>query len=256
MSSHKRTAPVCLALTILLASGCSTQPPTTGCPDDTPSLEQGIAGHSHSGRPINYTRIGCGQQTTLVYGAIHGNEPASATLTEQLIEKLTQLPENWRYKHRVIAISVANPDGLLFRTRANARGVDLNRNFPTQNRINNHQFGIHPLSEPETLMLVNIKKTYPPDRIISIHQPLACIDYDGPADQISRAMARHTDLPICRLGARPGSHGSYAGVEQRIPIVTFEMRPEDHHLEPTQIWALYGKAIMAGITYPQAPPDL
>jgi protein MpaA len=134
--------------------------------------------------------------------------------------------------------------------------VDPNRNFPTQNRINNRQFGMHPLSEPESQALVNIKKIYPPDRILSIHQPLACIDYDGPAIQISRAMARHTDLPICKLGARPGSHGSYAGVERQIPIVTFEMRPEDHHLKPGQIWTRYGRALMAGIVYPETPPDL
>lgn len=237
-------------------TGCSLLSPKPSCPGNTTSIGQGVAGYSNNGQPILYTRIGCGHQTTLVYGAIHGNEPASATLTEQLIKKLEQLPDTWHYQHRVIAIPVANPDGLLANTRTNAKGVDPNRNFPTRNRINNRQFGMRALSEPESQMLVHIKKIYPPDRILSIHQPLACIDYDGPAIQISRAMASHTDLPICRLGARPGSHGSYAGVERNIPIVTFEMRSQDHHLKPSEIWALYGKAIMAGITYPQAPPDL
>lgn len=245
MRSPKRAVPACLALTILFTYGCSPLPQKAGCPGNIPSLEQGIAGHSHNGRPIEYTRIGCGKRTTLVYGAIHGNEPASAALAEYLIEKLALLPESWRHQNRTIVIPVANPDGLLIRSRANSRGIDLNRNFPTRNRIDNLQFGMRALSEPESQTLINIKKTYPPDRIISIHQPLACIDYDGPAVQISRAMALHTDLPICRLGARPGSHGTYAGVERHIPIVTFEMRPEDDLLKPSQIWTLYGKAIMA-----------
>ncbi|QEW05738.1 murein peptide amidase A [Nitrincola iocasae] len=245
-----------LILLPVVLSGCSLITSKPICPENTKSIEQGIAGYSTNGQPIHYTRIGCGPQTTLVYGAIHGNEPASATLTELLIEKLEQLPDNWFYHHRVIAIPIVNPDGLHANTRANARGVDPNRNFPTQNRINNHQFGMRALSEPESQTLVNITKSFPPDRILSIHQPLACIDHDGPAIQVSRAIARHTDLPICNLGARPGSHGSYAGVERHIPIVTFEMRSQDHLLKPGQIWQLYGKAILAGITYPQAPPDL
>lgn len=247
---------ISLVLFSVYLTGCSLYPHKSGCVQATTSIGQGVAGYSNNGHPIHYTRIGCGHQTTLVYGAIHGNEPASATLAEQLVEKLEQLPHSWRYQHQVIVIPVANPDGLLANTRENARGVDPNRNFPTRNRINNRQFGMHALSEPETQSLVNIKKIYPPDRIFSIHQPLACIDYDGPAVQISRAMTRYTDLPVCRLGARPGSHGSYAGVERHIPIVTFEMRPKDHYLKPGQIWALYGKAILAGINYPQAPPDL
>ncbi|MFN3882382.1 MAG: M14 family zinc carboxypeptidase [Nitrincola lacisaponensis] len=256
MHLNKYTVSALLILTAFFISGCSLSPSKPSCPGNIPSLDQGIAGYSYKGRPIVYTRIGCGPQTTLVYGAIHGNEPASATLTRQLIETLKQLPDSWRYQHQVIAIPVANPDGLLANTRGNARGVDPNRNFPTRNRINNRQFGMHPLSEPESQTLVEIKKIYPPDRILSIHQPLACIDYDGPALQISRAMAQYTDLPICRLGARPGSHGSYAGVERQIPIVTFEMRPDDHHLPPGRLWTLYGRSILAGISYPQAPPDL
>ena len=29
-----------------------------------------------------------------------------------------------------------------------------------------------------------------PHRIISIHQPLACIDYDGPAEPLARAIGK------------------------------------------------------------------
>lgn len=241
---------------LALLQGCQSLPNQPICPGNIPLVDEGIAGYSLNGTPIHYSRIGCGPRTALVYGAIHGDEPASATLTQLLTDKLKTLPVEWKTQYQIITISVLNPDGLDANTRGNARGVDLNRNFPTANRINNHQFGMRALSEPEAVALVNIQRRYPPTRVIAIHQPLACIDHDGPAEHISLAMGRYTDLPQCHLGARPGSHGSYTGVDRQTPIVTFEMKPKDHYLSKDEIWQHYGKAIMAGITYPTAPPDL
>ena len=241
---------------LLVLPGCQALTDQSTCGKNIPLMDEGIAGYSLNNAPIYYTRVGCGPRTGLVYGAIHGDEPASATLTQMLTRKLETLPPAWKMQYQIIVISVLNPDGLAANTRENARGVDLNRNFPTDNRINNHKFGMRALSEPESVALRTIQHTYPPTRVIAIHQPLACIDYDGPAQQISLAMGKHTDLPQCDLTARPGSHGSYTGIHHQTPIITFEMKPKDHQLSEDEIWRRYGKAIMAGITYPKAPPDL
>ncbi|MDP3925658.1 MAG: DUF2817 domain-containing protein, partial [Hydrogenophaga sp.] len=67
----------------------------------------------------------------LVVGAMHGDELSSASLALHWIQRATETPSNahWRF------IPALNPDGLMARParRMNARGVDLNRNFPTPN---------------------------------------------------------------------------------------------------------------------------
>ena len=128
--------------------------------------------------------------------------------------------------------------------------MDLNRNFPAANRINDKQCGATALSEPEARVVKQLIEQYSPDRIVSIHQPLSCIDYDGPGTTLAVRMAQYCDLPVKKLGPKPGSLGSYAGVELGIPIITFEMRPNDSPLDSKALWERYGKALIAAIVYP------
>jgi protein MpaA len=65
-------------------------------------------------------------------------------------------------------------------------------------------------------------------------------------------MGEHCDLPVKKLGARPGSLGSYAGVTLGIPIITFEMLLNDSQLDTQTLWKRYGKALVAAIVYPDA----
>jgi len=135
-------------------------------------------------------------------------------------------------------------------SRFNANGVDLNRNFPASNRVKDKRSGATAFSEPEARLVKQLIEQYSPDRIISIHQPLACIDYDGPGTTLAARMAQYCSLPVKKLGAKPGSLGSYAGVDLGIPIITFEMRQNDSKLNSDTLWRRYGKALIAAIIYP------
>ena len=84
---------------------------------------------------------------------------------------------------------MANPDGVFYNSRFNAHGVDLNRNFQAANRRNNARFGQTALSEPEARVIEQLIRQYAPDRIVTIHQPLSCIDYDGPAVIVARKVS-------------------------------------------------------------------
>jgi protein MpaA len=63
-------------------------------------------------------------------------------------------------------------------------------------------------------------------------------------------MAQHCDLPIRRLGAQPGSLGSYAGLTLRIPIITFELPANTEQLDQGSLWRRYGPALVAAVVYP------
>ncbi len=219
-------------------------------PAQTP-LPQHLIGRSAQGRPILVQIAGRGSDTVLIMGAIHGNEHASATLMDQLARYLQdnqRLVEN----QRVVLLPVTNPDGFAANTRENARGVDLNRNFDTTNRVDNGANGLRPLTEPESQALQEMIKEYGPSRIVTIHTPLNCIDYDGPGQAVAARMAQNCDLEVKKLGARPGSLGSYTGESLGIPTITLELPPEAEKMSESVLWQKYGKALLAAILYPQA----
>ena len=83
-------------------------------------------GRSVLDRPLTLTRAGDPEAPVrvLVVGSIHGNETAGHAVVARLRE-LEPPPgvQLW-------IVRTVNPDGALIGTRQNARGVDLNRNFP------------------------------------------------------------------------------------------------------------------------------
>jgi len=209
-----------------------------------------IVGTSVQRLPILSFVLGRGPDVTFILAAIHGNEAAGVSLVRRL-GKYLQQQSYLMEGRRVVLLAVANPDGMAHRSRFNANGVDLNRNFPSANRVNDRQSGATPLSEPEARVVKQLIEQYSPDRIISLHQPLACIDYDGPGTTLAVRMAQYCNLPVKKLGAKPGSLGSYAGVDLGIPIITFEMRQNDSGLDSNTLWQRYGKALIAAIVYPE-----
>ena len=193
--------------------------------------------------------LGDGPDVTLIMATIHGNEAAGTPLVRSLSWYLRQHPEMLAGR-TVVLMAVANPDGMVNDSRYNAKGIDLNRNFEAKNRVNSKQTGLTALSEPEARAIKQVIQQYKPDRIVSIHQPLNCIDYDGPARMLAERMGQYCALPVKKLGARPGSLGSYAGVTLGIPIITFEMLPADSQLNSQALWGKYGRAMLAAILYP------
>ncbi|HUT31527.1 MAG TPA: M14 family zinc carboxypeptidase [Sedimentisphaerales bacterium] len=258
-------AAVCVFLVALLSQGC--QRPAAGPaimlrPPAPVTARRVTVGNSIQARPIECVIVGQGWQVTFIMAAIHGNEPAGTALLERLVPYLQQHPALMEGR-RAILLPVANPDGLENQTRHNASDVDLNRNFPDDNRDNKKIYGEEALSEPEAVVIDEIITKYAPERIVSIHQftevgpqslsarlPKGCIDYDGPAKALAKHMAKYCDLPVDKLGANPGSLGSYAGLDLGIPIITFELPLHAHLLDSDSLWEKYGEAIVAAVVYP------
>ena len=222
--------------------------PPVAPPRPQPLVQALPAGRSVQGRPVSATAIGSGDQCVMFIGGIHGYEPAGVGLCQQLAAYLGA-HEELVYGLKVIIVPAANPDGLAACTRENAHGVDINRNFATGNYTASAAHGGSAMSQPEAQYLRGLIDRYRPARIITIHQPLSCVDYDGPGQSLAAAVARASGLPVKKLGARPGSLGSYAGVENGIAVVTVELPQGASTLTAAQVWARYGGAMMVAVNH-------
>jgi len=163
---------------------------------------------------------------------VHGDEYSSVSIIFKWLKTLDEFHSglfHWRVSPLV------NPDGLLQdgSTRTNAKGVDINRNFPIPDwedialhywinktgRSERRYPGPYAVSEPETNWVVNEINAFKPDVIISVHAPHGVVDYDGPEDGPYKLGRLYLNL----LGTYPGSLGNYAGLQRQIPVVTIEL---------------------------------
>jgi protein MpaA len=182
-----------------------------------------IIGHSLGGRPIEAVVIGSVAGGVLIFGAIHGDEPASAELCHRYLGR--GLPTGVKG----MIVPVANPDGLAAGTKDNGRGVDLNRNFAARSWRREHPPGYDPgsgpESEPEARALAQVIEAHRPRVIVAVHQPLACVNWDGPAAALADAMSAACGLPAkASVGyPTPGSFGARYGVDLELPVITLEL---------------------------------
>jgi protein MpaA len=213
-------------------------------------MHRTVIGFSVEGRPIECVELGNGRDVVLIMATIHGSEPAGTPLVQRLVGYLSDRPDLLEGR-RVLLLPVANPDGFASGNRHNAHGIDLNRNFPASNYHSADHHGPAALSEPESVAIHRMLEGCRPNRIVSIHQPIACIDYDGPAEALALAMAEHTDLPVKKLGGRAGSLGSYVGITLGIPIITVELPRAASGLEGRVLWERYGSMLLAAVRFPE-----
>ena len=101
---------------------------TSVAPSTTqPGPREVTIGMSHLGRPIVAVQIqDSPHRPVIAIGSIHGDESMGLEVVERL-RNSPDIPEGLN----LWIIPTVNPDGLAASVRGNARGVDLNRNFAT-----------------------------------------------------------------------------------------------------------------------------
>jgi murein peptide amidase A len=161
-----------------------------------------LLGRSRDGRPIDAVEVGDPRslRKELVVGCIHGNEPAGIAIARRLERRTPRAIDLW-------IIPDLNPDGRAAQSRGNARGVDLNRNFPWHwRRLSGlHYSGSRPLSEPESRIADRLIRRLRPQVSIWFHQHLDVVDESGGNPAIERRFAGLVGLPLARLSREPGS---------------------------------------------------
>nr|HEX4315749.1 M14 family zinc carboxypeptidase [Kofleriaceae bacterium] len=189
-----------------------------------------VVGHTVLGHPIeaiHFTPPSYAQARppAVLFGAIHGDEPASQLVLERLADELVERPpgrDTW-------IIPCVNVDGAVAGTRNNANDVDLNRNFATADWGTNRRPGYNPGAaaedQPETTALVALIERARATRLVAVHATYRMVNWDGAGEQLARDMAERSGYPAERdMGyPTPGSFGTYYGVENGLEVVTLEL---------------------------------
>ncbi len=198
----------------------------------TLEYEMQVFGESVLGAPLEVITPGGGDPELLVLAGQHGDEPETTALLSSVVRSIEP------HVLKASVVLALNPDGLARGTRANARGIDLNRNFPTENWSSEDVCyrwsddsprdvvlgtGASPGSEPETTALLSLIDQIKPSAVVTLHAPLACVD-DPDASPLGSWLAEECNLPLVSdIGyPTPGSFGTWAG-EKGLSVITFEL---------------------------------
>ena len=218
-----------------------------------------VFGYSSVGLPIPAFQFGSSSKPgasasaspspkILVVGGVHGDETEGVIAAHGLLDRFAK---SFPYDLVLTLVPALNLDGVLAKTRANARGVDLNRNLPSNDwsaDVADPRYwpGPSPNSEPESRALVTYLETERPDFILSLHSWKPMLNVNGDCQAEAQAIAACTGYVITEsIGyPTPGCLGTYAGLERQMPTLTYEI---ERGLGASTILAVHVPAILEAL---------
>ncbi|HKI55062.1 MAG TPA: M14 family zinc carboxypeptidase [Anaerolineales bacterium] len=175
-----------------------------------------VIGLSHGGRPIEVYKFGEGNREYLIVAGIHGGyERNTIALANELIRYIDSHPEVVPDNVTLYIIRNMNPDGEARAEgvdgRVNNRGVDLNRNFPTENWVADWNRdgcwiyrpttgGSYGGSEPETRTVMSFIASHNIQALISYHSAAlgvfpGGVPWEPESIRLARILAKSTNYP-------------------------------------------------------------
>lgn len=176
----------------------------------------GIIGFSAAGRPIEVYRFGSGGKAYLIVAGIHGGyEWNTIALANEFITYINKKPDTIPSDTTLYIIRNMNPDGEArshtVDGRVNDNGVDLNRNFPTDNWTPEWDRdgcwvyrpttgGEYGGSEPETRSVMSFIRSHKIEALISYHSAAlgvfpGGVPWEEPSKELAAALAEATGYP-------------------------------------------------------------
>ncbi|HET9907969.1 MAG TPA: M14 family metallopeptidase [Anaerolineales bacterium] len=231
--SNQRPAPADDGVQTMQSNATQTVPPTsyflptlTPNPNYTPPaletstpfvIENGprptIIGFSLAGRPIEVYTFGAGEREYLIVAGIHGGyEWNTIALANELITHINENPEAIATDATLYIIRNMNPDGEArahgVDGRVNNNGVDLNRNFPSENWTAEWDRdgcwiyrpttgGLYGGSEPETRTVMSFIKSKKIVALISYHSAAlgvfpGGVPWEEPSIELAKQLSKAT----------------------------------------------------------------
>lgn len=197
-----------------------------------------------------YKKTHNSQRPILFIGGVHGDEPEGVQLAMDLLNWLIEQDKNNINLNSWILIPCLNPDGFRKNERVNSNGVDLNRNFPSrdwmqESKAPRYYPGPFPGSEIEVSSLVELIQETNPYCIIHFHSWKPCVVYTGESGKIIADIIAKDSPYESRpeIGyPTPGSLGQYGWLNHQIPVICIEEQ-ENGPLEDG--WKNFGNGLIA-----------
>ncbi|WII70836.1 succinylglutamate desuccinylase/aspartoacylase family protein [Bdellovibrio sp. 22V] len=163
----------------------------------------------------------------LILGGVHGDEIEGVIASQELLKHFMH---SFPYKLNLTLVPQFNFEGVIFKTRGNGNGVDLNRNLPTKDwspEVKTPRYHPGPFagSENENKGLMAYLEQKKPVFILSLHSWHPVLNVNGDCRQVAEVLAQRTGYKIDDdIGyPTPGCLGTYTGLERNFPTLTYEI---------------------------------
>jgi protein MpaA len=207
-----------------------------------------IFGLTSTGLPIPAYRFGSTGARVLILGGVHGDEIEGVWAGYGLLKEFS---ESFPFQLQLTLVPAFNLDGVLARDRRNGRGVDLNRNLPTQDwsdKVASERYHPGPRagSEPENHALAKFLDEEKPHFILSLHSWKPMLNINGHCRAEAEQIAKRTSYIIEEtIGyPTPGCLGTYAGLEREMPTLTYEI---ERGLDQESVLKIHVPAILEAL---------
>ncbi len=154
-------------------------------------------GSSVQGRALTAYRFGSGATKIVFVSGMHGNERSSYRTLIAFVDELERRYGEIPADKTVVIIPDINPDGYAAQSRTNANGIDLNRNFPSNDWTTgvympgglylDNGGGASPLDQPESASLASYINSIGPRAVLTYHAVARTVISNGAGDSSALA---------------------------------------------------------------------
>ena len=163
----------------------------------------------------------------LILGGVHGDEIEGVIASQELLKHFMQ---SYNFKLNITLVPQFNLEGVIYKTRGNGNGIDLNRNLPTKDwspeiKTPRYHPGPSAGSESENKGLIEYLNQRKPSFVLSLHSWEPVLNINGDCQKFAEVLSKHTGYKIdSDIGyPTPGCLGTYTGLERNIPTLTYEI---------------------------------
>ncbi|KYG65436.1 carboxypeptidase [Bdellovibrio bacteriovorus] len=190
-------------------------------------MKTSIFTYTSKGMPVLSYEFHNGGPEVLILGGVHGDEVEGVIAAQELMKHFMKSNP---YKLNITLVPQFNLEGVIFKTRGNGNGVDLNRNLPTKDwspEVKTPRYHPGPAagSENENKGLMAYCEAKKPVFILSLHSWHPVLNVNGDCRKVAEVLAKHTGYKIDDdIGyPTPGCLGTYTGLERNLPTLTYEI---------------------------------
>ncbi|AHI05827.1 putative carboxypeptidase [Bdellovibrio bacteriovorus W] len=191
------------------------------------SMQTSLFTYTSKGLPVLAYEFKNDGPEVLILGGVHGDEIEGVIAAQEILKYFMK---SYDLKLNITLVPQFNLEGVVFKTRGNGNGVDLNRNLPTKDwspEVTTPRYHPGPAagSEAENKGLIDYIAAKKPVFVLSLHSWKPMLNVNGDCHKVAEVIAEETGYRIDpEIGyPTPGCLGTYTGLERNHPTLTYEI---------------------------------